>query len=65
MLKKLSNLLTRSLLSMLLTANAQRQEGHLLHENEVYKESNEVSKFLFGSLMPTVSKSEGQVTKPL
>jgi hypothetical protein len=57
-------MLTLGLLQITLIANAQRQEGHLFRENEVWKVLKSL-KFLFGTLIPTVSKSEGQVIKPL
>jgi hypothetical protein len=39
-------------------------EGHLLRENEVQAVLKSLA-ILFGTLIPTVSKSEGKVIKPL
>jgi hypothetical protein len=59
-----SNMLTLGLLQISLAAKAQRTEGNLLRENAVWKVLKSV-KFLFGTLIPTVSKSEGQVIRLL
>jgi hypothetical protein len=57
-------MLTLGLLQFSLAAKVQRTEGHLLRGNEVWKILKS-PKFLFGTLIPRVSNSEGQVIKPL
>jgi hypothetical protein len=59
----LSNMLKLGLFQISLAAKAQRI-GHLPSENEIYKVLKS-PKFLFGTLIPTVSKREGQVINPL
>jgi hypothetical protein len=56
-------MLTFGLLQISLAAKAQRT-GHLLREHVVWKVLKSL-KFLFGTLILTVSNSEGQVIKPL
>jgi hypothetical protein len=56
-------MLTLGPLQISLAAKTQRT-GHLVRGNEVWKVLKSL-KFLFGTLIPTVSNSEGQVIKPL
>jgi hypothetical protein len=55
-------MLTSGLLQISLAIEKQRAGGHLFRENEVWNVLKYL-KLLFGTLVPTVSKSEGHLIK--